>query len=53
MTSDTVKRGEAATSLRYKMMELASSRDDLISLGRGDPGFEDLASCERPSPAAT
>jgi aspartate/methionine/tyrosine aminotransferase len=40
MTSDTVKRGEAATSLRYKMMELASSRDDLISLGRGDPDLD-------------
>ena len=37
MTNETVKRGEAATSLRYKMMELASSMDDVISLGRGDP----------------
>ncbi len=40
MTGDTVKKGEAATSLRYKMMELASSMDDVISLGRGDPDLD-------------
>lgn len=40
MTNDTVKKGEAATSLRYKMMELASSRDNVISLGRGDPDLD-------------
>ena len=40
MTNDTVKKGEAATSLRYKMMELASSRNDVISLGRGDPDLD-------------
>jgi aminotransferase len=40
MTNDTVKKGEAATSLRYKMMELAASMDDVISLGRGDPDLD-------------
>ena len=32
-----VQSGEKATSLRYKMMDLAKSRKDVISLGRGDP----------------
>ena len=32
-----VESGEKATSLRYKMMDLAKSRKDVISLGRGDP----------------
>ncbi|MFC1662430.1 pyridoxal phosphate-dependent aminotransferase, partial [Gemmatimonadota bacterium] len=40
MTSDTERKGEAATSLRYRMMELASSREDVISLGRGDPDLD-------------
>ena len=40
MTNDTVKKGEAATSLRYKMLELAASKDDVISLGRGDPDLD-------------
>lgn len=40
MTNDTVKKGEAATSLRYKMMELAATMDDVISLGRGDPDLD-------------
>ncbi len=40
MTNDTTKKGEAATSLRYKMMELAASMDDVISLGRGDPDLD-------------
>jgi len=40
MKNDTVKKGEAATSLRYKMMELAASIDDVISLGRGDPDLD-------------
>jgi aminotransferase len=31
------RQGEQATSLRYRIMELASSLDDVISLGRGDP----------------
>jgi aminotransferase len=47
MTNETVKRGEAATSLRYKLMELASSRADVISLGRGDPDLDTPADiCE-------
>jgi len=40
MTSETVKKGEAATSIRYRMMELAQSMDDVISLGRGDPDLD-------------
>ena len=40
-TSDTgaqaVKTGEHGTSLRYRMMDLARTRGDVISLGRGDP----------------
>lgn len=40
MTNDTAKKGEAATSLRYKLMELAATRDDVISLGRGDPDLD-------------
>jgi len=40
MTNDTVKKGETATSLRYKMMELAANMDDVISLGRGDPDLD-------------
>jgi len=40
MTHDTVKKGEQATSLRYKLMELAASRENVISLGRGDPDLD-------------
>jgi len=40
VTNETVKKGEAATSLRYKLMELATSMDDVISLGRGDPDLD-------------
>jgi aminotransferase len=32
-----VESGEKATSLRYKMMDLAKTKKDVISLGRGDP----------------
>lgn len=32
-----VKTGEQGTSLRYQMMDLARTRGDVISLGRGDP----------------
>ena len=32
-----VKSGEQGTSLRYRMMDLARTRGDVISLGRGDP----------------
>ncbi len=35
--SDSVREGEAATSLRYRMMALARERENVISLGRGDP----------------
>ena len=37
MNDRTARQGEQATSLRYRLMELAASRDDVISLGRGDP----------------
>ncbi len=37
MTSETAKKGQQATSLRYKLIELASEMEDVISLGRGDP----------------
>ena len=40
MSGRTVKAGEQATSLRYRMMELAGSMDDVISLGRGDPDLD-------------
>ncbi len=32
-----VRSGEQATALRYDLMDLARTRDDVISLGRGDP----------------
>ena len=32
-----VETGERGTSLRYRMMDLARTRGDVISLGRGDP----------------
>lgn len=32
-----VRSGEKATSLRYTLMDLARTRADVISLGRGDP----------------
>lgn len=32
-----IKTGEQGTSLRYRMMDLARTRADVISLGRGDP----------------
>lgn len=35
--SASLRKGEAATSLRYKMMALARERENVISLGRGDP----------------
>ena len=35
--SASLRKGEAATSLRYKMMALARQRENVISLGRGDP----------------
>jgi aminotransferase len=38
--SRVARAGEQATSLRYRMMELAASMDDVISLGRGDPDLD-------------
>ena len=35
--SGAVRSGEKATSLRYDLMDLARTRADVISLGRGDP----------------
>ena len=32
-----VRKGEQGTSLRYRMMALARTRKDVLSLGRGDP----------------
>ena len=38
--SSAVRSGEAATSLRYSLMDLAREREDLITLGRGDPDLD-------------
>ena len=35
--ASAVRSGEKATSLRYSLMDLARTRGDVISLGRGDP----------------
>ncbi len=35
--ASALRKGERGTSLRYQMMALARTRDDVISLGRGDP----------------
>ncbi len=35
--SASLRKGEAATSLRYRMMALARERENVVSLGRGDP----------------
>jgi aminotransferase len=40
MTSRAVTSGEKATSLRYRMMEMAATMDDVISFGRGDPDLD-------------
>ncbi len=40
MTSRAVETGEKATSLRYRMMEMAATMDDVISFGRGDPDLD-------------
>ncbi len=40
MSNRTSKAGEQATSLRYEMMELASSMANVIPLGRGDPDLD-------------
>ena len=38
--SASVRKGERATSLRYRMMALARTRENVISLGRGDPDLD-------------
>lgn len=38
--ADAVRSGQQATSLRYQMMDLARTRGDVISLGRGDPDLD-------------
>jgi aminotransferase len=40
MSNQTARAGERATSIRYRMMELASQMEDVISLGRGDPDLD-------------
>ena len=35
-----LKSGEQGTSLRYRMMDLARTRENVISLGRGDPDLD-------------
>ena len=37
MSNPTVREGEKATNIRYRMMDLAARMDGVISLGRGDP----------------
>ena len=38
--ADALRKGERGTSLRYRMMALARTREDVISLGRGDPDID-------------
>ena len=38
-----LRKGERGTSLRYRMMALARTREDVISLGRGDPDIHTSA----------
>ena len=38
--SASLREGERATSLRYRMMALARTREGVISLGRGDPDLD-------------
>ena len=40
MKNRAVSSGEKATSLRYNLMELAAEKNDVISLGRGDPDLD-------------
>ncbi|HJO02653.1 MAG TPA: pyridoxal phosphate-dependent aminotransferase [Acidobacteriota bacterium] len=37
MSNRATETGQKATALRYGLMDLAARRDDVISLGRGDP----------------
>lgn len=41
--SAALRKGERGTSLRYRMMALARTREDVISLGRGDPDIDTSA----------
>ena len=41
--SAALRKGEQGTSLRYRMMALARTREDVISLGRGDPDIDTSA----------
>lgn len=41
--ADALRKGEQGTSLRYRMMALARTRQDVISLGRGDPDIDTSA----------
>ncbi len=38
--TDAVRSGEKATGIRYSLMDLARTRADVISLGRGDPDLD-------------
>jgi len=38
-----LRKGEQGTSLRYRMMALAKTRENVISLGRGDPDIDTSA----------
>ena len=38
--SAALRKGERGTSLRYRMMALARTRENVISLGRGDPDID-------------
>ena len=40
---EALRKGEQGTSLRYRMMALARTRDNVISLGRGDPDIDTSA----------
>ena len=41
--ADALRKGDQGTSLRYRMMALARARQDVISLGRGDPDIDTSA----------
>ena len=41
--SAALRKGEKGTSLRYRMMALAKTREGVISLGRGDPDIDTSA----------
>lgn len=41
--SAALRKGEHGTSLRYRMMAMARTRENVISLGRGDPDIDTSA----------